>query len=98
MTHYKADKDKKYILLSFGCTSYTYPTSFYEGMSIFLLAPFHFPLFPSPVLSLFPSIRSTSIEIKLEVGKVMEELVDKDSALPEGSTIIGGQYRLVELL
>ena len=28
----------------------------------------------------------------------MEELVDKDSALPEGSTIIGGQYRLVELL
>src|SRR5438067_10907472 len=26
------------------------------------------------------------------VGGVMEELVDKDSALPEGSTIIGGQY------
>src|SRR5437763_19755 len=50
------------------------------------------------MLSLFLSIRSTSIEIKLGVGKVMEELVDKDSALPEGSTIIGGQYRLVELL
>src|SRR5437763_16766902 len=25
-------------------------------------------------------------------------MVDKDSALPEGSTIIGGQYRLIELL
>ena len=50
------------------------------------------------MLSLFLSIRSISIEIKLGVGKVMEELVDKDSALPEGSTIIGGQYRLVELL
>ena len=65
---------------------------------MFLLAPFHFTLFPGPLLSLFPSMRSTSIEIKLGVGKVMEELVDKDSALPEGSTIIGGQYRLVELL
>src|SRR6266516_3572459 len=36
------------------------------------------------------------MKIKLEV--VMEELVDKGTALPGGSTILGGQYCLVQLL
>lgn len=39
--HYKTNKDKKHILLSYACTSYTYPTSFYEEMSMCHVKPFH---------------------------------------------------------